>query len=732
MGNTFRRVGKDTRIFLFSLLVVVFFLTSCTEPILNNDTITLIKPTNGLSTVPFNNTEFVFEGKVNTQYEVIVKEESTGNIVVQKAVTAQSKTVTVTLEKGMLKPSTAYVWYVRTKGSDAKTSELWKFSTKGNSAPTISNLKPNGTTGHPFGALPLTWDAQDSDGDDLKFYVKIKREGDVSPSPTVVATNTYVAKNLSQLTSYNWSVVAEDPWGAKSTEKFATFSTKANGAPQKIELLFPEDGATDVKFNNLAIKWEGYDADYEDLKYSVTLISGSNTNSLLSGSTNTTYTVASLKVKTTYTLKIKAVDTYGESLEKSFTFTTKDNTPPLAPSLTEPSSGVNINFAKQNSCTFKWEPSTDPDGDSVYYTFVLIDPYGNPKSRGPIYENYYTIDDLKSELTVGKRYGWKVIANDSHGGTSTSETYYFTTKSNTAPTISNPYPANGASGLANRISKFSWTATDPDGDSLTFDIYIGDSPDRLTLAASDLTTPQYVTDRLFDFSKTYYWKVVVRDGFNDPVESDIWSFKISDQNYAPTIPELLSPFNGQMDVSFKGATLTWKASTDRESSQGELTYYLYVGKADDMNLVATITGEGNPEISRTVTNLEPLTTYYWRIEVKDGFGNYAYSTTWSFTTKKNLAPSTPKNPNPADGSSLPLGKITFAWQATDPDADQLSYELYISTVSDFSSVLEQATTTQSNYDWTPPSTGTYYWYVVAKDPYGGKAVGPTWSFEVTK
>jgi len=80
----------------------------------------------------------------------------------------------------------------------------------------------------------------------------------------------------------------------------------------------------------------------------------------------------------------------------------------------------------------------------------------------------------------------------------------------------------------------------------------------------------------------------------------------------------------------------------------------------------------------------------------------------------------------------PLGKITFAWQATDPDADQLSYELYISIASNFNPVLKQVTTTQSNYEWTPPSTGTYYWYVVAKDPYGGKAVGPTWSFEVTK
>ncbi len=731
-----RNVSKGLKNTYLVLLFAFVVLTSCV-PNNNNQSIVLVEPMNTSVGVPLNGQTFVFKGMVGTEYELIIKKDSTNETVFQKSVVLDTEIFSVKIDNGKLAPNTTYRWYVRVKGNDSKVSDLWKFTTKENSTPVISKLKPNGLSNQPFGMLSLAWDSNDADNDDLTFKIRIYEKGKDAPVELEVATNTCVVKNLKQTTEYTWSVVAEDPWGAKSTEESATFSTKANEAPQRIELLFPKDGATDVNFNNLTIKWEGFDADYEDLKYSLTLISESdpnpNPNPLLSGSTNTTYTVTGgLKVKTPYVLKIKAVDTYGESLEKSFTFTTKDNTSPLAPSLTKPASGANINFAKLNSYTFEWNSSTDPDGDDVYYTFVLIDPYGNQKNRGPIYENYYTIDDLKSELTVGKQYGWKVIANDSHGATSTSETFYFTTNSNTAPTISNPYPANGASGLANRISKFSWTATDPDGDKLTYAIYIGDSPDRLTLAASDLTKSEYETNRTFDFSKTYYWKVVVSDGFNDPVQSDIWSFKITDQDYAPTMPELLSPTDGQMDVSFKGATFKWNASTDRESSQGELTYYLYVGKPDDMNLVATITGEDNPQISHTVTNLAPLTTYNWRIEVKDGFGNYAYSATWSFTTKKNLAPSTPKNPNPADGSSLPLSKITFAWYATDPDGDRLSYDIYISTASNFASVLKQATPTQSNYEWTPPSTGTYYWYVVAKDPYGGKVDGPTWSFEVTE
>ncbi len=730
MGNKFRRVRKSTKIVSFSLLIIVLFLTSCvTSTNANTDIAVLSKPDNASISVPFNNTEFVFEGKVGTQYELIVKEELTGSIVVQKAVTAQSKTVRVILEKGALKPNTAYAWYVRVKGSDAKTSELYRFTTKQNTAPKISALEPNGKTNQPFGQAALSWNAVDADADDLKFVVKVTRLGDTEPTyETTVPTNSCVVKGLAQLTTYSWSVVAEDPWGAKSEELNAEFRTKENEPPSRIDLKFPKVGEMNAKFNNLFIEWEGSDNDLEELTYWVSLKTASTNSALLSGATQTTYTVSGLKPDTTYTLTITAVDSYNESTTTDFTFKTRPNTPPSAPTLLEPNNNENINFSKVSDIVFRWNASTDVDEDSIYYVFILTDPYGKEGTRGPIYDTQYVLS--KNDFSNGKTYGWRVEAHDINGGVKSSEKRTFTTFLNRPPyEPTNPNPANGAPGLPNRIPRFTWTATDPDGDPLTYDIYIGNSPTTLTLEATGLTSTQYVTPRLFDFSKTYYWKVVVHDDHNNTTEGPVWSFTITDKNYPPTAPELVSPSNKQTRVAFNGATLIWKASTDRETPQAGLTYYLYVGKADNMTLVATVTGETGSQISRTVANLTPSTVYYWRVEVKDDFGNYAYSTTWEFTTKENTAPYTPSNPNPADGAKLSSGKIILSWQCSDPDGDQLSYELYISNSSNFSGV-SPILRNQPNYEWTPPSTGTYYWYVVAKDSYGGKADGPTWTFDI--
>jgi hypothetical protein len=721
--------SKITKV-LFVMFVLLVVLSSCVNPS-NSKKPELLSPRNNEANLNFNNVKLIFNTPTNGEYEVIVRENGTGTTVFTQVVSG-GQGIQVDVPKGRLKPNTTYRWYVRLKGNDSVASEYWNFRTKENSVPIVLNLKPDKTSGHPFGALALTWSASDPDNDDLKFYVKVYEAGKDKPVfETIVATNSAVVKDLKQLASYEWSVQAEDPWGAKSELIVATFTTKQNEAPDRIELLNPRDGERDVKFNNLTLRWQGYDRDYEDLKYSVSINDSQN---LLSNSTLTEFTVTGLKPSTTYKLTITAIDKYSETKTQSFYFTTKANTPPDKPTLIAPENGAKLNFAKISSVNFQWSSASDPDEDEVSYEFVVVSENKVVLRKSPVLGNSISLN-VSGVFEIGKTYTWYVLAKDPHGGSTKSDEFTFTTYRNNPPTVpTSPYPADKADNLPNRIPRFSWVSEDPDGDQLRYDIYLGENPDNLQLLASGLTTSVFETPRLFEFGKTYYWKVVVSDGYNPPVEGPIWSFKITDKDEPPTAPELLLPTNNSKNVAFNNVTLRWKASTDKETTDpAQLVYYLYIGQPDQMTLYATITGQTSSEISHVVAGLSPIKTYYWRVEVKDTFGNYAYSTTWNFTTKPNEAPDFPSNPNPADGSVISSSNtpttITLSWGCSDPDGDNLTYEIYIARTNDFTGV-EPIRTSQRSIQVTLNEPGLYYWRVVAKDPHGGVTEGKVWRFEL--
>lgn len=135
-------------------------------------------------------------------------------------------------------------------------------------------------------------------------------------------------------------------------------------------------------------------------------------------------------------------------------------------------------------------------------------------------------------------------------------------KSNRAPTTpTRPIPAVGAtvSGISNIL--LAWTASDPDRDTLTYDVYLfkdGGSP----------TTP-YVTghnnDTLFvnglEYNKTYYWQVVARDG-RERVFSEIWSFK------TPSFPVLNYVFTRQEGERYQIYAANDDASIVKLTSDG--------------------------------------------------------------------------------------------------------------------------------------------------------------------
>lgn len=86
---------------------------------------------------------------------------------------------------------------------------------------------------------------------------------------------------------------------------------------------------------------------------------------------------------------------------------------------------------------------------------------------------------------------------------------------------SNPNPANNSTNVS-ITPTLSWTCTDPDGDSLVYDIYFGTSSNP-PLVKSNHSSTSYSPGTL-NYNTKYYWKIVAKDGKGGVSESPVWNF----------------------------------------------------------------------------------------------------------------------------------------------------------------------------------------------------------------
>ncbi len=97
------------------------------------------------------------------------------------------------------------------------------------------------------------------------------------------------------------------------------------------------------------------------------------------------------------------------------------------------------------------------------------------------------------------------------------------TLDNTAPLPPfDPQPLNGTTNLEINPT-LSWSASDPDGDALTFEVLLFNSDQ--TLAQTIVTGATDTTFRLsdLDYGSTYFWQVIADDG-KEAVFGEVWSF----------------------------------------------------------------------------------------------------------------------------------------------------------------------------------------------------------------
>ncbi len=287
-----------------------------------------------------------------------------------------------------------------------------------------------------------------------------------------------------------------------------------------------------------------------------------------------------------------------------------------------------------------------------------------------------------------------------------------------------PEPADGAGGVGLAPMLHWGGGTDPDGDVVIFEIYLG-TAEPLPLVGTSSVASLTVPERLMP-EVELHWRVVSRDIRGAATESQTWSFRTADSiigNNPPTRPVNPDPADGSASVPL-AATLSWSGGVD--SDLDAVTFDVYFGTVNPPPYVTTQAGVGYDPPG----DLAPEMLYFWQVIARDNQGGVTPGPIWSFSTQRrsNQLPSSPRDPEPPDGASGATRATVLQWSGgVDPDRDPVTFSIYFGTTNPPPLVAAQA---GASYD--PPGDldyeTTHYWQVIARDDQGGVAPGPIWSF----
>ena len=199
---------------------------------------------------------------------------------------------------------------------------------------------------------------------------------------------------------------------------------------------------------------------------------------------------------------------------------------------------------------------------------------------------------------------------------------------NLAPTVPGlSEPTDGLLCTDNPLD-FSWTtSTDPDGDSVQYEIQVATN-NSFSEGLQVKTTSNNTSNISLLKGTAYYWRARSKDNRNNLSNyTNVYRFYTEGEgvsNHLPYAAALISPALNS-DVLDQTTSLKWSAS---DVDNDPLTYDVYFGTTNPPVLIA----EDITETAKDV-NLDAVGIYYWKIVVKDDKGGESVGQIWSFNAK---------------------------------------------------------------------------------------------------
>jgi len=179
----------------------------------------------------------------------------------------------------------------------------------------------------------------------------------------------------------------------------------------------------------------------------------------------------------------------------------------------------------------------------------------------------------------------------------------------------NPSPSDKATNQS-LAGTLSWECSDPDGDSLTYDVYFGTSsnPPKVSTNQSGKT----LNRSNLSAGTTYYWKVVAKDSRGAITEESVWSFTTQSaptaSSYTPSsiVPQMILVEKGSFTM---GDTWGDGSNDERPVRLVELTYDFYIGKYettfDEYDAFCEATGKSSPDDENWGRGRRPVINVSW-------------------------------------------------------------------------------------------------------------------------
>ena len=301
--------------------------------------------------------------------------------------------------------------------------------------------------------------------------------GDTTPPPLVM-NNTpvmsyFIHDGLNWTTTYYWKIDVWDNNGDLNSGDIWSFTTRGNVPPNIPSWPNPANGSTGVVPIDTNLSWSGGDPDGDEVKYDVYFGEfdlWDDPPQVKWNQSETTYDPpGELEFSTKYAWKIVAWDEYG--LNRSgdkWDFTTEPNIPPdpaFDPLPEDEATAIPVDVV------LHWNGSDPNSGDTIKFDVYFGDVDPPSISEHNQTENYYDPYG-QQDLTLYKWYYWRIVTWDSQGASSDSGVWKFKTGVNPPPTPPDiDGPPSGSPGIE---YAFTFVSTDPDNQTIKYDITWGD------------------------------------------------------------------------------------------------------------------------------------------------------------------------------------------------------------------------------------------------------------------